>query len=161
MKKIFKQIFDYLDKQNILLVAGSPENFNIMTIGWIHFGRLWKKHNLIVYVRPSRYTYEFLENFDFFSVNFFKDDYKEVISFFGSYSGRNVDKKEYNKLTKINYKNLTIYLKESFLSFICKKIYFADLIPSNILEKDIKSIYYINNDYHRLYFGDILEVIEN
>ena len=44
-----------------LLTAGNRDRFNTMTIGWGGLGTLWGMPVCTVYVRPERYTYEFME----------------------------------------------------------------------------------------------------
>ena len=60
-------IFDSM-KKAALLTAGTIDNFNTMTIGWAVNGVIWGKNVFIVYVRPSRYTYKFMEENDYFTV---------------------------------------------------------------------------------------------
>ena len=48
-----------------LLTAGNKENgFNTMTVSWGHIGELWNKPTTVVYVRPQRYTKEFIDKED-------------------------------------------------------------------------------------------------
>ena len=44
-----------------LLTAGTLDKFNTMTIGWLTAGIIWGKDVITCYVRPSRYTYEFIK----------------------------------------------------------------------------------------------------
>ncbi|MCX7953740.1 MAG: flavin reductase [Bacteroidales bacterium] len=155
---MINELLNELDKQNILLTAGNIGHFNSMTIGWINIGRLWHRHTLLVYVRPTRYTYEFIEKYEYFSVNFFEEKYSDIIDFFGTYSGRSVDKMNYNKLTPIDYNNKAVYYKESFLKIICKKIYSFDIKKENFLNKSIITHYYSDNNFHRAYIGEIIEI---
>lgn len=155
---MIENLLNEIDKQNILLVCGTINHFNAMTIGWLNIGRLWHKHTIFVYVRPQRYTYEFMEKYDFFSVNFFDDKYSDIIDFFGTYSGRNVDKMRVEKLTPINYNDKTVYYKQSFLSVICKKIYAFEIKEQNFFNKNIITQYYAKKDFHKSYIGEIIEI---
>ena len=51
-----------------LLCAGNKEKSNAMTIGWGGIGTLWRKTALTVYVAEKRYTKEFLDNSEYFTV---------------------------------------------------------------------------------------------
>ena len=44
-----------------LLTAGEKGNYNTMTVSWGMLGELWGKDVVTVFVRPQRYTYEFME----------------------------------------------------------------------------------------------------
>ena len=44
-----------------LLVSGDVEEANVMTIGWGLIGPLWSRPFFLVAIRPSRYTYSFIE----------------------------------------------------------------------------------------------------
>ena len=61
-------IFDEFNKGWALLSAGNKENFNAMTISWGQCGYLWHRNIITVYVRPNRYTKEYLDNKHQFSV---------------------------------------------------------------------------------------------
>ena len=74
-----------------LLTAGEEGNYNTMTVSWGAIGELWGEPVAIVFVRPSRYTYEFTEKYDSFTLSFFDGGYKKELGFCGSKSGRERD----------------------------------------------------------------------
>jgi flavin reductase (DIM6/NTAB) family NADH-FMN oxidoreductase RutF len=83
-KRILKRdfscnIFKLLARDWALLTAGNPEKFNSMTIAWGGIGYVWYKTVTTVYVRPSRYTYEFMEAGDYYSLCFFGEDRREAL----------------------------------------------------------------------------------
>ncbi|MBO4536331.1 MAG: serine hydrolase [Bacteroidales bacterium] len=75
-----------------LVTAGVPGNVNTMTISWGSLGELWNKPVVTVYVSSSRYTHEFMERNDRFTVAFFPEKYRQALSYLGSHSGRDSDK---------------------------------------------------------------------
>ena len=77
-----------------LLTAGEKGNYNTMTVSWGMLGELWGKDMVTVFVRPQRYTYEFMEKYDNFTLSFFGSEYRRALSFCGSKSGRDFDKAE-------------------------------------------------------------------
>ena len=85
-------IFGTYDKEWALLTAGSMDNFNTMTISWGGMGTLWGKPVVTVYVKPIRYTYEFLEKNDYFTLSFFPEEYRADLLTLGTKSGRDGDK---------------------------------------------------------------------
>ena len=118
-----------------------------MTIGWGLLGTLWGKPVAMVYVRPSRYTYEFMEINNTFSITAF------------SKSGREINKMKIDGLTPKEVEK-TVFFTEAELVLICKKTYFNDLVPDHIPEES-KLTYYNSGDYHRVYYGEILNCYKN
>ena len=51
-----------------LLAAGDKEKSNAMTIGWGGIGTLWGRTALTVYVAEKRYTKEFMDTAEYFTV---------------------------------------------------------------------------------------------
>jgi flavin reductase (DIM6/NTAB) family NADH-FMN oxidoreductase RutF len=147
--------FDIIGKGWFLLTAGDLNSYNTMTAAWGGFGVLWHKDVCTVFVRPNRYTYEFMEKNDTFSLSFFEEKYKKTLNFCGNNSGRDVDKASETGLTPAGSDNNTVYFKESRLFIICKKLYFQDILPGNFLDPAIDKLY-PQKDYHRMYVGEIL-----
>mgnify|MGYP000125906059 FL=1 len=46
-----------LEKEWMLITAGSDQKVNTMTAGWGGFGILWGKPCVFIFIRPQRYTY--------------------------------------------------------------------------------------------------------
>lgn len=141
----------------VLLVShgkeGSP---NVMAIGWGTTGIIWKKPVFNILIRPSRYTYKLIEETGEFTANIVPPQLKEVVQYCGTVSGRDHNKFKEKQLTAIpSMKVKTPIIKECILHFECKVIYKNDLISSE-LEKSIIPLIYPENDFHRLYFGEIL-----
>jgi flavin reductase (DIM6/NTAB) family NADH-FMN oxidoreductase RutF len=147
-------------KQGILLTSGTIDDFNTMTIGWGFYGTIWRKDVFVCFVRPSRYTYEFMEKSDLFTISFYLPAYREEISFLGSHSGRDIDKVKKVGFTPISIGG-SVSFEEAVKTHVCRKIYVQDL-DFNALPDEVKEIYYQNpNDTHRMYIGEILETHEN
>lgn len=147
------------DKDWALLSAGDEKNANSMVISWGASGTLWGKTVVFAFVRPQRYTYEFMEKNDYFSISFYKPEDHAAIAPFGSKSGRDVDKYELTKIHPIPY-GKTVFTEGARLVFICKKIAFQDLDPSGFLDSKIDSDCYPSKDYHRMYIGEIEEILQ-
>ena len=84
--------FRLIGKDWMLITAGTEEKFNTMTASWGSVGILWNKPAVTIYVRPTRYTYEFVEKYDEFTISFFSEEYRSALNFCGSKSGRDYDK---------------------------------------------------------------------
>lgn len=154
------QPHDLFDRQMALLTAGDFANgeYNCMTIGWGLFGTMWSVPAALVVVRPSRYTYEFMERFDNFTITAFPKEFRRDLGYLGRRSGRDEDKLAKTKLTAIAADLVSSpTFTEAELSVECKKIYFSDYNPEHFLAPFIHE-QYDSGDYHRLYYGEILRI---
>lgn len=149
-------LMDNLIKGALLTVKASDDKVNTMTIGWATIGHIWRKEVLMVAVRDSRYTFEFMENSDNFTVTIPTDSqYKKAIAFCGTKSGR-----DYDKFTECNLKTADARTVDSPIIDIpgvhyeCKIVFKSPMDPAFLDEKLEK--HYPSKDYHTLYFGEIL-----
>ena len=138
-----------------LLTAGEKDSYNTMTVSWGTLGELWGKDVVTVFVRPQRYTYEFMEKNVNFTLSFFGSEYRKALSFCGSKSGRDFDKAKECGLTACEMGE-SVAFEEAKLVIACKKIAFADMEPSKFIAPEIEDNYN-NGDYHRAYIGEITE----
>lgn len=153
-------VFKQIGKDWMLITAGTNENFNTMTASWGGMGVLWNKNVVYIFIRPSRFTYQFVEKSDLFTLSFFDENYRDALKFCGSKSGRDYDKMKETGLTPLVTKNNSIAFSQSRLILECKKIYYQDLEPKNFLEKDDIEACYDSNDYHRMYVGEIISCMQ-
>ena len=93
--------FERLHKQWALLSAGTPEAFNMMTVSWGALGVIWQKPSCTIYVRESRYTKEFIDRNELFTVSFLKEGSREALNLLGSKSGREINKMTESGLTPV------------------------------------------------------------
>ena len=128
-----------------------------MTASWGALGVLWNKKVALAFVRPQRYTFEFLESNQYYSLSFFDAQYKKELGFCGKVSGRDTDKIKETGFTPLFDKDAP-YFKESNLVFICKKIYSQFIEPSCFLDEAIGSNY-PGKDYHKMFAGEIIKCI--
>jgi flavin reductase (DIM6/NTAB) family NADH-FMN oxidoreductase RutF len=145
----------------LLLTSGDFEEgkFNTMTVSWGSFGTIWNIPFTQVVVRPTRYTYTFMEKYPTFTLCSFPEKYRNSLQLLGSKSGRYSDKINESGLTPVKSSVVAApSFKEADLIFECKKIYWDDIKPSNFIESWIDDNY--NNDYHRIYFGQILNILK-
>lgn len=139
-----------------LITAGSIDHYNSMTIGWGTFGCLWSKKVFIAFVKPCRYTYQFMEENDYFTVSFYDEKYKNELSYFGTKSGRDVDKAKETGFHPVDVKGVSVTFKEANETFLLKKIYAQDLDLDQIPEEIVKR-YYLKEEPHRVYVGEVIE----
>lgn len=153
-EELNENVFKLIGTDWLLITAGDIESFNTMTASWGGLGVLWHKNVCFIFIRPNRYTYEFVENYEFFTLSFFNKEYKSVLDYCGSKSGRDVNKVKETGITPVETDNRSVSFEESRLIIECKKIYFQDLIPDNFLDPGIDKNY-PKNDYHRMYIGEV------
>jgi flavin reductase (DIM6/NTAB) family NADH-FMN oxidoreductase RutF len=120
-------------------------------------GHLWNKDVVYIFVRPGRYTYEFLEKSDDFTLTFFEDKYRKELTYLGKISGR-----DENKIQTVGFspvvKDESPYFEEGKLVVKCKKIYKQKLDKDCFLDPMIDKFY--SDDYHYMYIGEIVEVLK-
>ena len=93
--------FTKIGREWMLITAGNEDKFNTMTASWGGVGVLWGKNTVTVYIRESRYTKEFVDAGDKFTVAFFGEAYREALNICGSVSGRDEDKVKRAGLTPL------------------------------------------------------------
>ena len=132
-------IFSQFDKKWALLTAGEKDNFNTMTISWGGLGTLWNKPVATVYVRTPRYTHEFMDSNEYFTISYFPEEYKKILGVLGSKSGREMDKMKDSGLTAIKAGE-SVSFKEAEVTLVCRKLFRQKLEESNMPEEIAKAI---------------------
>ena len=143
-----------------LVVSDDEQLTNIMTIGWAQIGVIWGKPVMTVLVRPSRYTHGFMEKAGYFTVCVPPEGgMRKELAFCGSKSGRDCDKiKECGFSLKTGIQKQTRYIAGSELVYECKMLEHAQMLP-DALAQSVNNAYYADGDYHTLYFGEIMNVM--
>jgi Conserved protein/domain typically associated with flavoprotein oxygenases, DIM6/NTAB family len=152
--------YDLIKRQTFVLASGSfaEGRFNTMVTGWGFLGSMWNKPCAIVPVRPTRYTFDFIDQAPDFTLCAFPEAYKEDVLYLGTHSGRDEDKLSRTRITPQASQVVSApSFAEAELVIECKKIYWVDLDPSRFLDPAIKRNY-LANDYHRMYYGEMLVV---
>ncbi|NLW35057.1 MAG: flavin reductase family protein [Syntrophorhabdus aromaticivorans] len=145
--------FKLIGKDWMLVTAGSEAAFNTMTAAWGGLGVLWDKKICFCVIRPTRYTYAFMEKSEDFTLSFFEERYRDVLTYCGTKSGKDVDKVTQTGLTPV-FDDDIIYFGEARLVMVCRKIYAQDIVPDNFIDPNIDK-FYPKKDYHRMYVGEI------
>ena len=143
-----------------MLITAKKENgeFNTMTASWGHLGSLWGKMTATIYIRPQRYTKEFVDDSQYFTLSFFAPGSKKDLAYLGKASGRDEDKIAKTALTPVIGDD-TVYFQEARLVFICKKMYCAPIKEDGFMDGEIVDTYYPHKDFHDMYVGEIMEVL--
>ena len=141
-----------------LLLASTKRSgdSNVMTIGWGTVGITWGKPIFVVLVRPSRYTYEFIEDSGAFTVNVPTEEMRRWVSVCGTRSGRDLDKfAAHNMTTSPGQMVDAVTIDASPMVYECKVVHCNDVVPAN-LSREIEVGSYGGHNYHRVYYGEIL-----
>jgi flavin reductase (DIM6/NTAB) family NADH-FMN oxidoreductase RutF len=152
--------FDVFIDRWMLLTSGdfSLSKYNAMTVSWGAMGQIWERPFVMVVVRPGRYTFEFMERHDSFTLCVFPEKYRPVLNLLGSRSGRTRDKIRESGLTpEASLQVSAPCFNEAELVLECVKMYWDDIKPGQFLDKDIHAMY-PEKDYHRAFFGRIAAV---
>ncbi|MBN1415565.1 MAG: flavin reductase [Bacteroidales bacterium] len=165
MKSLFKTIaveslkdnfFRRINREWMLITAGSTDHFNTMTASWGTLGILWNKPIAVCFVRPHRYTFQFTEKYNYFTLSFFNKNYRSILDFCGTHSGRDTDKVSRTGLIPLELGTDRVSFKQAELIFECRKMYADYIKPENFIMQDIIKKNYPGLDFHRFYIGEIL-----
>ncbi|MBR5049879.1 MAG: hypothetical protein IKX75_00910 [Desulfovibrio sp.] len=155
-------VFSLFDKDWALLTAGTlEEGFNAMTISWGQLGSLWgnpgkAKKIATVFVKPVRYTYEFMEKSGIFTICWFPGEFRKDLGILGSKSGRDGDKLA---LTGLSPKAVAggVGYEQASLTLVCRKIY-SDKLDRERIPADAVQGFYLDEEPHHLYIGEIVHM---
>ncbi len=142
-----------------LLSAGNENGFNTMTVSWGGIGELWGKDVAFIFVRPQRYTKEFIDKEGMMTLSFFGGEYKKEMGFCGKYSGRDYDKMKETGLTPV-FEDGTVYIEQAKNVLILKTLAVTEITPDSFIDKKIDGDCYSQKDYHKVYIAEIVKTLE-
>ena len=154
--------FTKISKEWMLVTAGTKDKFNTMTANWGGIGFLWNKPVAFIFIRPERYTFDFIEQNDYLTLSFLGEEHKDVHKICGSKSGRDIDKVKATGLQPLFTENGSITFEQARLTFECKKLY-ADMIkPEDFIDQSIIDRWYgeAHGGFHKMYVVEIVNVLE-
>ena len=120
----------------------TDKKINTMTASWGGVGVLWGKNVFFCFVRPQRFTKEFIDAQDTVTLSFFGEEYKEALTKCGRISGRNCDKitdaglcaKEFDGAVFLSRQSLPSWAKNSFAKSLTK----ARLLTNRLSKQTIR-----------------------
>lgn len=157
-KDLSTNTFEMIGNDWMLVTAQKEGIVNTMTASWGGFGVMWGKDVAYVVIRPQRYTKEFVDAADTFSLSFFDDSYKSILAYCGKVSGRNEDKIGKAGLTTLQH-NDTPYFEQAKTVLICKKLYAQPMQAESFINPSLLDHWYPGNDLHTLYIAEITSVL--
>lgn len=150
--------FDLIGNQWMLVTAAQGEKVNTMTASWGGLGIMWGKNIVHIVLRPQRYTKEFVDGSERFSLSFYDKEYRPQLGYLGKVSGRDEDKVTKSGLTTV-FEGDTPYFKEAEMVIICKKLCSQIIAPESFIDEEIDGKWYPNKDYHSLYFAEVEKIL--
>lgn len=159
MNNAYNQVFGEIGKDWMLVAAEKDGKINAMTAGWGGLGVMWGRDVAFVVIRPGRYTREFVDAAETFSLSFFGGEQKDALGYFGKVSGRDEDKIAVAGM-EIAREAGTPYFAEAEKALICKKLFAQQMDPACFLDDSIDARWYPQKDYHILYIGEITAALE-
>ena len=151
--------FTKIGKEWALISAGDKNKCNTMTVSWGGVGVLWGKNVVYIFIRDSRYTKEFIDNGEFFSMSFFDEKYRDAMSYCGKESGRNVDDKFKGAGLTPAFRHNIPYPDEANLVLLCRKMAAVPITEDTFVDPQIMPKWYSDNDMHVMYVGEIIEAV--
>lgn len=153
-------IFNLIGSRNFLLTCGelAGDQYNTMTAGWGLFGFMWGKPVVEVVVRPSRYTFTFIEKYTDFTINFLPESMKNILELCGTRSGRDFNKVSACGLHTLNADSVqSPCFEESEIIVTCKTLMKTRVKPEQFVDPAIDK-FYSDKSYHGRYIGEIMGI---
>ena len=161
-KDLSENVFKMFDNSWCLIASyyekhkGLP--YNAMTASWGGMGVLWNKNVFFCFVRPQRYTKEFIDNSEHISLSFFDESKKNALTYCGRNSGRDGDKLKESGFIPVITNKCTVEFEGAKVTVIGKKLFAADMKETDFIDKSLVEKNYPNNDFHTIYVCEIEEI---
>ena len=149
--------FQLIGKEWLLVAAEADGKANAMTASWGGMGVLWGKNVAFIFIRPTRYTKEFVDKADVLTLSVFPEDRRKMMSYFGTVSGRTEDKIAKAGLTAHHEGGYTTF-DEARVTMQCRKLYAQPLDPACFIDKSCDEKWY-DDDYHTMYVVEIEKIL--
>lgn len=164
VSELHDNVFATIGKEWMLIAAGTPDKFNMMTASWGCLGWLWNKPVAVMFVRPERYTHEFVEHTDMVNLVFLgnSESARKAYAFCGSHSGRDFDKARECGLEPVATAGGCVTFAGARLTLECRKLYKTAIRPEEMLDKSIEQWYGgAKGGLHDVYVMEILGAYED
>ncbi|MDO4929684.1 MAG: flavin reductase family protein [Bacteroidales bacterium] len=152
-----------IGKEWMLVTAGTPDKFNTMTASWGGIGFLWGKPVAFVFVRPERYTHQFIEESDHLTLAFLGAENREILNFCGTKSGRDYDKVKETGLVPVATEAGNVTFEQARLTLECRKLYKTKFTADEFIDKAPLERWYNDKPgggLHDVYIVEIENVYE-
>lgn len=151
--------FDLISNQWMLVTAGNKDSFNTMTASWGGFGIIWNRPVAFIFIRPERYTHQFIENSERVTLSFYDEQYRDALNICGTKSGRDTDKVAEAGLTPMTLESGDVTFREARMTIQGRKLFRSDMEKQNFVDNSILEKWYTPQDsLHTIYILEIEKV---
>ncbi len=151
--------FKTVGKDWLLITAEKDGKQNTMTASWGGIGIMWNKPVAYIFIRPQRYTREFVDSSTTLSLSVLPNSFRKELGYLGTVSGRDEDKIQKANLT-VAHEGQTPYFSESDTVFLCKKLYKQEMLPECFIDTGCDEKWYPEKDYHFMYVVEIEKILK-
>ena len=151
--------FTKIAKEWMLITAGDEKESNTMTASWGGLGIMWSKNVATAYIRPQRYTKQFVDQAETFTLSFLPEKYRKELTICGRVSGKDVEDKWAEAGLHPYYVDGTTAVEEADMIFVCRKLYAQDMVPECFIDTECDTKNYPTKDYHTMYIAEITKVL--
>lgn len=152
-----ESVFKVIGKEWLLVTGEAEGRSNAMTASWGGMGIMWGKPVAFIFIRPSRYTKEFVDKAEGLTLSVFGEDRRQMMNYFGTVSGRDEDKIAKSGLT-VKHDNGRTYYDEARVTMLCHKLYAQELKQECFVDKVADERWY-QDDYHTMYIVEIEKIL--
>ncbi|MGN1114656.1 MAG: flavin reductase [Oscillospiraceae bacterium] len=149
--------FKMIGKDWMLVTAGNENSWNTMTASWGFTGVMWGKNVAETVIRPQRYTKEFIDSSEYFTLSFFDESQRDILKYCGTHSGRDVNKAEQTGLAAAKAGE-SIAFEQAKTVILCRKMFVQPMLSESFTDKKALEQWYPDNDFHVQYIGEIVAV---
>lgn len=154
-----ESVFKRIGKDWMLVTAEKPDgSVNTMTASWGGLGVMWGKPVAFVVIRPQRYTKEFIDASGRLSLSFYGEEYRKMLSYMGSTSGRDADKIGVQGLTVVHESGIPFF-EEADTAMVTRVLFAQPYTPDSFLDAEVREKWYPDQDYHTLYICEIEKLL--
>ena len=155
-EELTRNPFKMIGKDWLLITTKKGDKVNTMTASWGGVGVMWGKPVAYLVIRDSRYTKEFVDAGDTFTLTFFDGERKQEMGYLGKVSGRDED-----KISKVNFHVVETEegeptFEEGTMVFVCKKLMETQLNPEEFIDPEVDGRWYPEKDYHHMYTAEVV-----
>lgn len=133
-----------------------------MTASWGGIGYIWERPSTFIFIRDTRYTYQFLQREESFTLSFFDEKYRNALRICGTRSGRDTNKIEEAGLSPLETPSGLMSFGEARMIIECKKMFVQELDYANLTEpyktKVMEESYKNESSKHQMFISEITNI---
>lgn len=156
-----EDVINAFSKDWALVTAGNTGSFNTMTVSWGGIGYLWDRPVVYLFIRPERYTHDFIERENFLTVSFYDEKYRRALQICGTKSGRDMDKAAEAGLTPVATEKGSVTFSQARLTIECRKLFDIDMTEDSFKDRAVYEEWYKGpkgGGLHTIYVAEIENV---